>query len=80
MRSTSESSSSDINKRDLRWAINLFLKHLDTLSKVVTQSWSSHGQELQDMSTINCFSRVVEGIDTIDDIRQGDTFRVEIVE
>lgn len=27
-----------------------------------------------------CFGKVVEGIDTIDDLRQGDQFRVEIVE
>ena len=27
-----------------------------------------------------CFGKIVEGIDTIDDLRQGDQFRVEIVE
>ena len=27
-----------------------------------------------------CFGKVVDGIDTIDDLRQGDQFRVEIVE
>ena len=27
-----------------------------------------------------CFGKVVEGVDTIDDLRQGDQFRVEIVE
>jgi peptidyl-prolyl cis-trans isomerase B (cyclophilin B) len=27
-----------------------------------------------------CFGKVVEGIDTIDDLRQGDRFRIEIVE
>lgn len=27
-----------------------------------------------------CFGKVVDGVDTIDDLRQGDQFRVEIVE
>jgi integrase len=31
-----ESKSSDLYKRDLKWAMNLFLKHLNTLSKKVT--------------------------------------------
>ena len=50
-----ESSSSDLYKRDMRWAMNSFLKHLDTLSKVVSHSWSTASGHFHH----TCFGKVV---------------------